>query len=148
MLTVTNKTFEYQTKGELEFIDITAEVKDFASRSSIKNGLVNIQSFHTTCALMLNENEPLLLEDIKSNLKAMAPKSVIYNHDNFKIRTVNMCDGECANGHSHCKAIYLPSNLTLNLIGGKLQLGQWQAIFVVELDRARKRSIQVQIIGE
>ena len=144
----TNKILEYQTKGELDFIDITKEVKDFIKRGSIKNGLVNLQTFHTTCALLLNENEPLLLEDIKKNLRDIAPKSVTYNHDNFEIRTVNMCNDECANGHAHCKAIYLPSNLTLNLIDGKLQLGQWQAIFMVELDRSRKRTIQIQIMGD
>jgi len=144
----TNKILEYQTKGELDFIDITKEVKDFIERGPIKNGLVNLQTFHTTCALLLNENEPLLLEDIKKNLRDTAPKSVTYNHDNFEIRTVNMRDDECANGHAHCKAIYLPSNLTLNLIDGKLQLGQWQAIFMVELDRSRKRTIQIQIMGD
>lgn len=143
-----NKIIEYQTKGELEFIDITNEVKDFVEKGSIKNGLVNLQTLHTTCALLLNENEPLLLEDIKKNLRDTAPKNVTYNHDNFEIRTVNMCDDECANGHAHCKAIYLPSNLTLNLVDNKLQLGQWQAIFMVELDRPRKRAIQIQIMGE
>lgn len=143
-----NKTIEHQTKGELDFIDITGEVKDFIGNNSIKNGLVNIQTLHTTCALLLNENEPLLLEDVKKNLRETAPRSVTYNHDNFAVRTVNMCDGECANGHAHCKAIYLPSTLTLNLIDGKIQLGQWQVIFMVELDRPRKRMIQIQIMGE
>lgn len=142
------KTIERQTNGELEFIDITKEVEDFIGQGPIKNGLVNLQTLHTTCALLLNENEPLLLEDIKKNLRDMAPKSAVYNHDNFEIRTVNMCDGECANGHSHCKAIYLPSTLTLNLVDSKLQLGQWQAIFMVELDRPRKRGVQIQIMGD
>lgn len=97
---------------------------------------------------MLNENEPLLIEDIKNNLKNTSPKNLIYNHNNFCQRTVNMCDGECNNGHSHCRAIHLPSVLTLNLINGQTQLGQWQRIFFIELDRARPRKIQVQIIGE
>lgn len=143
-----SKTIECQTKEELEFIDITKEVKDFVGTSPIKNGLVNLQTFHTTCALLLNENEPLLLEDIKKNLRNTAPKNIVYNHDNFEIRTVNMCNDECANGHAHCKAIYLPSNLTLNLVESRLQLGQWQAIFMVELDRPRKRAIQIQVIGD
>jgi thiamine phosphate synthase YjbQ (UPF0047 family) len=50
-----NKILEYQTKGEFDFIDITEEVKNFVKESEIKNGLVNIQILHTTCALILNE---------------------------------------------------------------------------------------------
>ena len=58
-----------------------------------------------------------------------------------------MCDGECANGHSHCKAILMPTNVTLNLIDGKLKIGQWQRIFMLELDRSRPRKYQIHILG-
>lgn len=143
-----NKTIEYQTKGEFDFLDITDIVKDFVKESQIKNGLINIQTLHTTCALMLNENEPLLLEDLKKSLEHIAPKKLTYGHDNFKVRTVNVCTDECANGHAHCKAIHLPVNITINLIDGQVQLGQWQSIFFVELDRPRPRKYQLQIIGE
>lgn len=143
-----NKVLEYQTKQELDFIDITEAVLDFVRESKIQNGLVNIQSLHTTAALMLNENEPLLTADLKKNLEKTAPKSETYRHDNLQERTVNVCADECINGHAHCKAIHLPANLTLNLIDGKIQLGQWQRIFFIELDRPRARKVQIQIIGE
>jgi secondary thiamine-phosphate synthase enzyme len=143
-----NKILEYQTKGEFDFIDITEEVEKFVRESQIGEGLVNIQILHTSAALILNENEPLLLEDIRANLERTASKEVRYSHDDFSKRTVNLCEDECINGHSHCKAIHLPSTITLNLIDGKLQLGQWQRIMLVELDRSRPRKIQLQIIGE
>ncbi len=143
-----HKIFQHQTQHEFDFIDMTEEVFKFVQESQIQNGLVNIQTLHTTAALILNEREPLLIEDIKKNLERLAPKDIKYEHDDFNKRTVNMCDDECANGHAHCKAIYLPVNVTLNLIRGKLQLGQWQRLFFVELDKARSRKIQVQIIGE
>jgi len=143
-----NKILKYQTKGEFDFIDITEEVENFVKESEIKDGLVNIQTLHTTCALILNEKEPLLLEDIKANLEKTAPKNLNYNHDDFSRRTVNLCPDECTNGHSHCKAIHLPINITLNLIDGKMQLGQWQRIMMLELDRSRPRKVQIQIIGE
>ena len=145
---IKNKTISYQTKGEFEFLDITEDVKAFVKESEIKNGLVNIQTLHTTAALILNENEPLLIEDIKRNLESTSPKNLTYSHDDFKKRTVNMCSDECVNGHSHCKAIHLPATLTLNLIQGELQLGQWQKIMFLELDRSRPRKYQIQIIGE
>lgn len=139
---------EHQTKGEYDLIDITEEVQSFVKESGVKEGLVNVQTFHTTAAVLLNEKEPLLEQDIKRNLDRIAPKDIKYEHDNFEVRTVNMCDDECANGHAHCKALYLPSNITLNLIEGELQLGQWQRLFLLELDRARPRKVQIQIIGE
>lgn len=143
-----NKTLEYQTKQEFDFIDITNEVKNFVNQAEIDNGLINVQILHTSAGLMINENEPLLLEDIKKNLESCSPKSKQYQHDDFTIRTVNMCPGECINGHSHCKAIHLLFNAVLNIIQGKIQLGQYQSIMLLELDRSRKRKIQLQIIGQ
>ena len=116
--------------------------------SGIRNGFVNIQTLHTTCPLILNENEPLLLEDFKNHLAQLSPCDLPYRHNDFTIRTVNICDNECKNGHSHCLALHFPSNLTLNIIDGKLQLGQWQRIFAVELDKPRLRKIQIQMIGQ
>lgn len=143
-----HKTIEFQTKEELDFIDITEDIENFIKVCGIKNGLINVQTLHTTATVILNENEPLLIEDMKENLRNIAPKNLKYNHDDFSRRTVNMCNGECRNGHSHCKAIHLPVNITLNLIGGKIQFGQWQKLFLVELDHSRKRKIQIQTMGE
>jgi len=145
---IKNKIIAYQTKGEFDFQDITDGVEKFIKESQIKNGLVNIQTLHTTAALILQEQEPLLIEDIKKNLENTAPKNLSYKHDDFSQRTVNMCGDECANGHSHCKAMHLQPNITLNLIDGKLQLGRWQRVLFIELDRSRDRKIQIQIIGE
>src|SRR3989344_4737708 len=143
-----NKTIEIKTKDFFDFIDLTDEIKDFVRESQVKNGFGNIQTLHTTATILLQENEPLLLEDLKNHLERVAPKNLPYNHDDFDRRTVNLCDNECVNGHSHCKASTLPSNITVNLINGQIQLGQWQRILFLELDRARDRKVQIQILGE
>lgn len=143
-----NKTIELQTKEQLEFVDLTDRIKEFVKESGIKEGIVNVQSLHTSAGIIVNENEPLLLDDLRDNLKKTAPESINYRHDDLTKRTVNVCPDECINGHSHCKAIHLLVSATMNLIGGELQLGQWQRIFFIELDRARKRMVQIQIIGE
>ena len=143
-----SRILDYQTKGEYDFIDFTEDVERFVSESPVKNGVVNVQILHTSAALILNENEPLLLEDMRASLDRIAPRDAQYQHDDFGKRTVNVCDDECVNGHSHCKAINLPVNITLNLIDGRLQLGQWQRIMLVELDRSRPRKVQVQVMGE
>lgn len=145
---ILNKTITVKSKGLFDFIDITDKVKDFIGESQIKNGLINIQILHTSAALIVNENEPLLIEDFKKHLEELASKDLKYQHDNLLKRTVNVCPNECINGHSHCKAIHLLVNATLNLINSELQLGEWQRVFIVELDRPRERKVQVQIIGE
>lgn len=144
---VFNKTIKIQSKGLFDFIDITDKVKDFVKESKIKNGFVNIQILHTSAGLIVNENEPLLINDFKENLEMFAPKTSNYRHDDFSKRTVHLCKDECINGHSHCKAIHLLINATLNLIEKEIQLGRWQRIFIIELDKPRKRKAQIQILG-
>jgi secondary thiamine-phosphate synthase enzyme len=145
---IKNKVLKIDTEKSLDFIDITDKIKSFIEEINITDGLVNIQSMHTTAMLLLNENEPLLIKDIKKNLESIAPKKGDYNHDNFDVRTVNMCDDECANGHAHCKAVYLTPTNTINLLNNKLQLGKWQRVFLLELDRARPRKVQIQVLGK
>jgi len=143
-----NKTIKLQTKEELDFVDVTEQVEAFAAESKIENGLVNVQSLHTTATIIVNENEPLLLEDFKKDLKEAVSKDKKYGHDDFTVRTVNMSSEECVNGYAHCRAIRLPVSVVLNLVDGKLQLGRWQRIFLLELDRPKQRKFQIQIIGE
>jgi len=145
---VYQKTIAIKTKEQFDIIDLTEKIKSFVKESSVKNGLINIQTLHTTATVFIQENEPLLLEDIKKYLERIAPQSIQYNHDDFGRRTVNVCEDECRNGHSHCKALNLPANVTLNLVDGEAQLGRWQAVLFIELDSSRERKVQCQIIGE
>jgi len=143
-----SKTIEIKSKEQFDIVDLTDKIKSFTAESGIKNGLINIQSLHTTAAVFVQENEPLLLKDIRKFLERIVPQNINYNHDDFAQRTVNLCADECRNGHSHCKALNLPTSVTLNLIDNKVQLGTWQKILFIELDRSRDRKIQIQILGE
>ena len=143
-----NKTIEFKTEKDTQFIDVTDAVTDFIRESGIKDGLVNVQTMHTTTGMLVNENEPLLWKDFEKHFEGVAKKGAGYGHDDMNIRTVNVCDDECANAHAHCRASHLMSNVTLNIIDGKLQLGRWQRILFVELDRPRDRSYQMMVIGE
>lgn len=145
---IKNHIFKYQTKQGPQFIDITEDVRDFVEKTKTQEGFVNIYSQHTTAAIKINENEPLLIEDMITFLKKWAPKEGNYNHNDFTRRTVNMCSGECANGHSHCLHLLLPSFESRPIIKGKLNLGIWQRIFLIELDHNRERQVLVQVVGE
>jgi secondary thiamine-phosphate synthase enzyme len=147
-LKVYHERISFETEACLQFIDVTRLVNELVERSGVRNGLANIQTRHTTTAIMINENEPLLIQDMKKRLQAVAPHDASYRHDDFEIRKVNMCPDEEKNGHSHCKAMFLKTSEALNIVDGVVQLGQWQRVFFIELDRPRKRAISVVVIGQ
>lgn len=136
-----------KTKDCLQFIDLTSRVANIVSRSGIRHGLVNIQTRHTTTALIVNENEPLLINDLKRMLDNYAPRDGEYEHNDFS-RRVDIPPDEPANGHSHCKALFLPASVMLNVADGRLQIGRWQSVFLIELDEARERSVSVMVMGQ
>jgi secondary thiamine-phosphate synthase enzyme len=144
---IANHIIRLTTNATLDFIDVTDKVKKIVKKQGIKNGVINIQSMHTTMAVIIQEAEPLLIGDLKKTLEKIAPRTMKYMHDNFEIRTVNMNPGEPVNGHSHCKAAFLTPGVFLNIVKSELQLGKWQRVFAVELDDSRPRKIALQIIG-
>lgn len=144
---IINHIIELTTNATLDFINVTDKVKKIIKEQGVKDGIINIQSMHTTMAVIIQEAEPLLIGDLKETLEKVAPRTMKYMHDNFEIRTVNMNPNEPENGHSHCKAVFLTPSVFLNIVGSELQLGRWQSIFAVELDDARPRQIALQIIG-
>jgi secondary thiamine-phosphate synthase enzyme len=77
----------------------------------------------------------------------MAPTDREYCHNNFDVRTVNMEEDECPNAHSHCQHLLLSTSETLPIVHGRIQLGRWQRVFLVELDRPKLRRVSVQVLG-
>src|SRR5262245_1355818 len=134
------------TDERLQFIDLTDEIKSIIEKSGVSNGWVNVQTKHTTTAIVVNENEPLLQEDLKQLLEAVAPRAREYQHNDFS-RRVDIPPDEPANGHSHCKALFLPMSACINIADGQIQLGRWQRIFLLELDESRERNISVMVMG-
>ena len=130
-----------------EFIDITDQVRQCVLRSGLRDGIVVVFSRHTTAAIKINENEPLLLRDMEDFLERVSPRSASYRHNDFTVRTMNMTEDECPNGHAHCQHLTLGTSESLPLIDGDIQLGRWQSIFMVELDYGRAREVVVQIMG-
>ena len=105
-------------------------------------------SKHTTAAITIQEDEPLLLTDMKSTLERFAPSNAHYRHNDFAVRTVHMNEDECPNGHSHCQHMVLGTSETVPVIDGSLALGEYQRVFVVELDPEKtQRQVLVQIMG-
>jgi secondary thiamine-phosphate synthase enzyme len=140
-------SLSYRTEAAPEFIDITDDVAEIVYRSGIVNGIAVVFCRHTTAAIKINEAEPELIKDMTRFLSAIAPANQEYCHNNFDVRTVNMEEDECPNAHSHCQHLLLSSSETVPVIDGRLQLGRWQRIFLVELDRAKDRQVTCQVLG-
>jgi secondary thiamine-phosphate synthase enzyme len=136
------------TSRPTEFVDLTDRVQALVAEAGVQTGIVNIQSLHTTAAIVLNEHEPLLLTDFAALLERTAPLGAAYRHDDLSIRAVNLLPDERVNGHAHCRALLLSPSACLNIVGGRLQLGRWQRIFLVELDGPRVRDLSILLVGE
>ncbi|MCY3692437.1 MAG: secondary thiamine-phosphate synthase enzyme YjbQ [Chloroflexota bacterium] len=145
---VKNFSLKVDTKDAPQLIDITDWVKGCVADSHISNGMVLVYSRHTTAAVKINENEPLLIEDMAEFLERIAPRDAYYRHNDFSIRTVNMTEDESPNGHAHLQHLMLGCSETIPLIDGQIPFGQWQSIFFIELDHPRPREVMVQIVGE
>jgi secondary thiamine-phosphate synthase enzyme len=134
------------TTQPTQFLDITERLERLVAESDVGFGVVNVQTLHTTTAVIVNEHEPLLLEDFQTMLEGAAPDHGQYRHDDLRARVVNLTAAERANGHAHCRALLLPSSACLNIVKGRLLLGHWQRVFFVELDGPRARELSVLVL--
>ncbi len=123
-----------RTTSCIQLIDITASLNEEIVEAGIETGMAMVYSPHTTTAIIINENEPGLKEDILKLLNLMVPRER-YAHD--------LVDN---NARSHLQAIVLGNNVCMPIENGGLALGTWQSVFFVELDGPRNRRITVRII--
>ncbi|MCH8346050.1 MAG: YjbQ family protein [Chloroflexi bacterium] len=141
-----SQTFNIRTEKGPQFIDITDRIEEAARESGVTNGFAVIFSMHTTAAIRINENEPALLADMERMLEQIAPCSAEYKH-NEAVHAFSD-NGERPNGHSHCQHLLLGASEAVPVVDGKLIVGQWQRIFLIELDHGRDREVVVQLMGE
>ena len=141
-LTIHGETIIVQTDERLELVDLTVQVMEFVRRFNIREGLVSLWSMHTTCTLFINEFQTALLSDIRHFLEQMVARDAEWMHND-----PNHSDCDRMNADSHLRALLLGHNLTLQVSGGEVVLGQWQRILMAELDGPRARSLRIQIFG-
>ena len=136
------------THEPIQFVDITDRVADLVRAAGLHAGVVTVLVRHTTAGVAIQEDEPLLLEDLRHFLGRLAPAQAHYRHNDFRIRTQHMHADESPNGHAHCLQLMLGSSESVPIFDGELQLGTWQRIFLVELDGPRpERELLVQLLG-
>ena len=141
-----SETFVIRTERGPQFIDITERVLETVQTSGVKNGFAVVFSKHTTAAIRINEAEPHLINDMEKLLANVVPLGDDYDHNRYA--HAESTNGERPNAHSHCQHLLLGASESVPIVEGQLETGQWQRIFLIELDHGRDREVVVHLIGE
>ena len=128
-----------KTSADTNILDITPQVNKAVSESELENGSVTLFVPGSTAALTTIEYESGVISDLRQAIERMAPEDCYYEHNE------RWGDG---NGYSHVRAALVGPSLQIPLIDGKLTLGAWQQIVLLDFDnRPRKRQIILQVSG-
>ena len=132
--------FQIGTSGHRDTHDITAHVDEIVAASGVRTGIAHVFHVGSTGAIGAIEFEPGLQGDLPEILDRLMPPSRDYGHEQA------WHDG---NGHSHLQATTLGPSLTVPVSEGRLVLGTWQQIFLLECDiKPRRREIVVTVLGD
>ncbi|NPV85779.1 MAG: YjbQ family protein [Anaerolineae bacterium] len=128
------------SEGRFDVINITHHVADFVTSCGVQNGQVTVFFQHTTGAVIIGEHETGIVADLQNMFGRLAPLDYPYKHH---IRGVDF------NGHAHVRTALMPVSVTIPLIDGKMALGKYQDILVIDdqVD-AEPRSLVIQVSGE
>lgn len=139
-MAVTTVRKELRTQGRNECVDITQAVQDAVGKAKIRQGLATVFVTGSTAGVTTIECEPGLVKDLQEALRRLFPEHLRYAHHDT---------GGDDNGFSHLRAAFIGPSLSIPIVDGKLQLGTWQQIVLLDFDtRPRSRSYLIHVIGE
>lgn len=128
------------TRGHTDIVDITPQAAGLLLKSGLQEGTAVFFVSGSTAGITTIEYEPGLLKDLPEAYEKIAPENFRYHHD------ATWGDG---NGYAHVRAALLGASLTVPFKGGKLLLGTWQQVVVIDFDnRSRRREIVLQLTGQ
>lgn len=130
------QTLRIPSSRRCELVEITTRVQELVARAGIREGMVALQSLHTTAGLTVNENaDPDVEHDLLAKLERLVPE-----HEGF----YRHAEG---NSDSHLKTSFFGPSLVVLVSGGQLVLGRWQGIWLAEFDGPRERRVAVQLFA-
>ncbi|MFH0956496.1 MAG: secondary thiamine-phosphate synthase enzyme YjbQ [Candidatus Aenigmatarchaeota archaeon] len=137
---IKTETISVGSQGRGDAIDITGKVSEIVAKSKAREGFVNVFCCGSTASVSTIEYEPNLVKDVKKALERMAPYGKDYDH--------HKTWGD-DNGAAHVRATLMGPGITVPFSMGKLLLGAWQQVVVLDFDtRPREREVVVQVVGE
>ena len=130
------ETLQVTTPDRNATIDITDLIARKVEESGIKSGMCFASVMHTTAGITINEGaDPAVLEDVEGVLEGLVPLRGGYKH----------MEGNSA---AHIKSILVGNGVQIIIENGRLLLGTWQSIFLMEFDGPRTRKIRIKILGD
>jgi len=133
-------SWTFALEAEFGYRDITPEVTELVTRSGVRTGAAIVSLKGSTGAITTIEHEQGALADLRRALDQLAPVDIEYAHN------AAYHDG---NGFSHVRSALLKTSLSVPVIDGRLQVGRWQQIIVINLDnRPRQREVVAVVVGE
>jgi secondary thiamine-phosphate synthase enzyme len=127
------------TNGDADVIDITAQVQQVVADGPVADGLVTAFVRGSTAAITTMEFEPGGVADLRELLDRLIPVEGDYEHNRLNHDT---------NSHAHQRASLIGASEQVPMIGGRLALGTWQQLVLIDFDdRARDRTVVVQVVS-
>ncbi len=137
-----NRIVDWITNERMELINITDRINEIVRKSGVREGIVHLQSLHTTASVFINEWQDALVHDTKTFLNQTVSGEFNWRHNDPKYS-----DCERQNGDSHMRGMMMGPTLCLQVRNSAVLLGTWQSIILAEFDGPRSRSMSVQVSG-
>lgn len=130
---------EVKTTAGTDILDLTAAVQEQVQRTGVTEGLLTLFIPGSTAALTTIEYESGVVNDLRAAIERLFPANLPYEHDR------RWGDG---NGYAHVRAAFLKPSLSIPIDQGRLQLGTWQQLVLLDFDnRPRQRRVRGQVLG-
>lgn len=133
-----NEYITLQTVEKREFVDLTPQIKAAVEKSGFRDGIVLVSSLHSNGSVIVSDNEPGFLEDLRGWLEEAAPMEKEYKHGHKYESSAAI----------HLQGLLLHHQTVVGLTEGRLDLGPWQFVLFAELDGQRPKRILVKLLGE
>jgi secondary thiamine-phosphate synthase enzyme len=138
-VTVHTGLLKLETEGEGQIVDLTQGVLAVVRQSGVEHGVVSVFVTGSTAAVTTMEYEPGGVQDLQETLERLVPRARDYAH--------NVMNGD-DNAHAHLRASLVGASETIPLVGGRLVLGTWQQVVLIDFDtRPRRREVHVQVLS-
>ena len=133
-----SETVTHQTAKLREFVNMTPQVKAALEKSTFRDGIIIVSVLHSNAAIIVNDDEPGLLEDLQAWLEQMAPERQDYKHrGKFE-----------SNSAVHLQSLLLHHQVVVPFTEGRMDLGPCQFVLFAELDGQRPKRIVIKVLGE
>jgi secondary thiamine-phosphate synthase enzyme len=139
---VFSRIVDWITSDRMQLLNITERINEIVRKSGVRDGLVHLQSLHTTSSVFINEWQDALVHDVKSFFEQVVARDQYYRHNDPEYS-----DCERKNADSHMRGMLMGQTLCLQVRNASVLLGTWQNIIFAEFDGPRSRSLAVQVSG-